>query len=230
MAAATGSAIHGWVMACVLAEAIGMTAAATAARIADQAQAQGHGPETALAVVVCGGLVEGAALGLLQGRVLGPVLGSTAARRWALGTFVVAGVGWAAASTPAVFASHDPSDPSPPLLLVLVAAAGLGIAMGAVLGTVQALALRSRVLRPWRWVPISAAGWTPAMVVIFVGATLPTAATPTAAVIPIGTLTGVLAGTVLGIITGSLLHTLGGTAEATRSSGSAEDRRAHAAW
>jgi hypothetical protein len=50
-----------WVAACTAAEAIGMTAAAAAARLADQLGRAGGGA-VPLLVVVGGGLVEGAAL------------------------------------------------------------------------------------------------------------------------------------------------------------------------
>ena len=89
-------------------------------------------------------------------------------------------------------------------------AAGLGLVMGAVLGVGQALVLRHHVRHPWRWVSISAAAWTPAMVVIFTGATVPDASWPTAAVMVLGALTGGLAGAVLGLVSIALMPSLTG--------------------
>ena len=62
-----------WVVACAVAEAIGMTAAAGAARSATALTDHGvtHATAWGLLVVVLGGLVEGTALGWLQARALG---------------------------------------------------------------------------------------------------------------------------------------------------------------
>jgi hypothetical protein len=61
-----------WVRACAVAETVGMAAAAAAARIGQVVADRGNGSArgSALAVVVAGGLVEGAALGVLQAKLL----------------------------------------------------------------------------------------------------------------------------------------------------------------
>lgn len=82
----------------------------------------------------------------------------------------------------------------------LVVAAGLGLLMGGVLGAAQAGALRGTVARPWRWVGVSAVAWTPAMVVIFAGATAAPAAWSDLADVALGACTGALAGAVLGAV------------------------------
>ena len=189
-----------WIAACGLAEAIGMTAAAGAARSADAVRDAGGAVVVALLVVVCGGLVEGAALGLLQGGVLRRHLGGRVGRRWAVATVLGAGLGWAVASAPAAFAGQD-SGVQPPLWLVVLGAAALGAAMGVVLGSAQAIALRGAVAGARRWIPVNALAWSAAMVVIFLGATFPTAEWPTLQVVLLGTGTGVLAGVVLGLLT-----------------------------
>ena len=63
-------------------------------------------------------------------------------------------------------------------LLVVAGAAGLGLVMGTVLGVAQAAALRGAVPHPRRWVAANAAAWPLAMVVIFLGATTPSAGWP----------------------------------------------------
>jgi hypothetical protein len=200
-----------WVVACAAAEAVGMTAAAGAARYATSLTDRGvaHATAWGLTAVVLGGLVEGTALGWLQARALGPVLGATGRRRWLLVTLLVAGLGWAAASAPAALAGADDGE-QPPLLLVLLGAAALGAMMGAVLGAAQASALRNRVRHPWRWVTGSAAGWTVAMPVIFLGATGVGATWPWWLVVPVGTVTGLVAGSALGLVSGPFLDTLDG--------------------
>ena len=198
-----------WVVACAVAEAVGMTAAAGAARSATALADHGttHAAAWGLMIVVVGGLVEGTALGLLQARALARVLGPIGRRRWLRVTVLVAGLGWAAASAPAVLAGDD-SGAQPPLVLVLLGAAGLGAVMGALLGAAQASALRHRVRHPWRWVVGSTVGWTAAMPVIFLGATGAGATWPWWVVVPFGTVTGVSAGLVLGVVTGPFLDTL----------------------
>ena len=177
-----------------------MTAAAAAARGADTLDASA----AALGVVVAGGLVEGVALGLAQSWVLASRLPGLRRHTYVVVTVLVAGLGWAAASAPAVL-SGDDSAASPPLTLVLLGAAGIGLAMGPVLGGAQALALRGSARSPWRWVLANALAWPPTMVVIFLGATTASASWSTPPVVLLGTVTGAAAGTVLGLASGPFL-------------------------
>jgi len=197
-----------WTGACVLAETVGMTAAASAAVLTRHLDDSVRGRLLGLALVVAGGLVEGLALGWFQSHVLRKVLGARR-RLWVFGTLLVAGLGWAAASAPSAFAS-DGDAVTPSLWLVLPGTAVLGAAMGAVLGAAQGGALRSLVSHPWRWTGISALAWAPAMAVIFLGATLPTPQWPDAMVILMGLPTGAAAGYVLGQLSGWLLPSLYG--------------------
>jgi MFS family permease len=184
------------------AEAIGMTAASAAARAATDLP-----DAAALLVVVGGGLVEGAALGWLQAGALADLLGPRRRRRWFTATVLVAGVGWAAASAPATLAEPGEGT-SPPMLVVLLAAAGLGAGMGSLLGAAQAWALRGAVRHPARWIGASVVGWSLAMPVIFLGATTAGAAWPAWAVVGLGTATGLVAGGVLGVSTAPFLARL----------------------
>lgn len=192
-----------WVRACVVAETIGMGAAATAAVLA-----QRLGPVVGPAVVVCGGLVEGVALGWLQSSVLARRFPRLVRRGYLSATVVVAGLGWAAASAPAALAGDD-AGTTPPWPVVVVGAAGLGLVMGVLLGAAQSLALRGAVARPRRWTWVSAAGWTAAMVVVFTGATLPSASWSPAWILLTGPVTGAAAGAVLGLVTAPLVPWLG---------------------
>jgi hypothetical protein len=195
-----------WTGFCAAAEAIGMAASAAAARIADTVV--GGAPTTsvaliALAIIVAGGLVEGVALGVAQAAGLAAWL--TGRRgRWILVTVLVAGLGWAAASAPAVL-SDDADGAEPALVTVLAATAGLGLVMGAALGAAQALVLRGRVPHPWRWTVGSALGWTVAMPVVFLGAGLTGAQWPLVAVVAAGAVTGLAAGGAFGLLSGSVL-------------------------
>src|SRR4051794_1481811 len=181
-----------------------MAASAAAARAAD-----GRPSGPGLAILLIGGLVEGAALGLLQARALAPLLDRGRRRSWAVVTLLVAGLGWAAGSAPAVLAG-DGSGGAPPLPLVLVGAAALGLVMGAGLGAAQATVLRHVVRHRWRWVTANAAGWAVAMTLVFAGATTTGPSWPWTTLVLYGALTGALAGTCLGLVTGLWLDVLDG--------------------
>jgi hypothetical protein len=202
-----------WTALCATAEAIGMTAAATAAKASQALVGEpGNGREAivVLSLVVGGGLVEGVALGGLQAVGLQRLFPGLNRRRWLQVTTAVAGLGWAAASAPAALSGADDGT-VPPLLLVLCGALGLGAVMGALLGAVQVSGLRGHVRHPWRWVGANTAAWAPAMAVIFLGATAPGADWPGPAVAALGTVTGLAAGTVLGLVSGWFLPTLDGS-------------------
>lgn len=187
-----------WVAACVTAEAVGMTAAALAWTTADRIADAG----VALSVVVAGGLVEGFALGGLQGRVLARMFDPPLARRWTVTTTAVAGLGWAAGAAPSVLATPEGSAESPSLVLVLPGAAALGALMGLALGAAQSLLLvRARAAYPWRWTAVSAMAWAPTMVLVFVGGGVPSSDWPVLAVVVTATVTGAGAGAVLGVLT-----------------------------
>lgn len=209
-----------WIGLLALAETIGMTAAASASVIAGAAAATSSGASAvaiSLAIVVLGGLVEGAALAFLPPIALVAWRADFRRRAWIGATVVVAGLGWALASLPSALASPTGADAEePPAALVLLGAAGLGLVMGLALGAAQVPAFRGAVRRPWRWVGVSAAAWTPTMVVIFVGATLPDASWPTGAIVAIGPVTGALAGAVLGAISGPLMPVLEGSSVSGR--------------
>jgi len=181
-----------------------MAAAAAASRAANEASGLG----SALAIIVLGGLVEGAALGALQGWWLARRFPGVSRMSWLVVTIVVAGLGWAAASLPGLGASSTGGEP--PLALVVLGALALGAVMGALLGTAQALVLRTHVRHPWRWVSISALAWAPAMAIIFTGAMLPDASWPTPAVVVLGSATGIVAGAVLGGVSALRIRDLDG--------------------
>lgn len=209
--AAAPPSIARWTALCAAAEAVGMTAAALAARTSQGLVGEsstGRAAAVALSLVVAGGLVEGVALGVAQVAGLGRWLPGLDRGRWVLVTVAVAGLGWAAASAPSVLA--DDGGSTPPLPLILAGAAGLGAAMGAVLGAAQALVLRGQVAHPWRWAGANALAWPAAMAVIFVGATTPSAEWPTPAVVGLGTATGLAAGAALGMVSGWFLPSLAG--------------------
>jgi len=212
---ATRPTLLRWSLLCAVAEGIGIATAAGAARAA-AAIAGGDGRSAnllALSVIVAGGLVEGTALGGLQATALKQWLPALSRGRYVVLTVIVAGLGWAAGSAPATLSQGSTGADAavaPPLLLVLLGALGLGAVMGAVLGGVQAFALRGAVRHPWRWVTANTVGWPLPMAVIFLGAGTPGADWPTPAVVAVGLVAGACAGALLGLVTGAFLPALAG--------------------
>lgn len=198
-------ALRHWVLACVAAETIGLTVASAAAWTSRDLDS------TLLvwAVVVAGGVVEGIALGGLQAVALAPWLGARSRRAWFVVTVLVAGVGWGVASAPSA-AGDSAGGTEPRLTVILLAAAGLGLVMGALLGVAQALVLRRELPRAWRWTWVSALAWTLTMPVIFLGATRPQASWSLPALLLTGVVTGALAGATYGGSTALLLPSLEG--------------------
>jgi hypothetical protein len=201
-----------WTALCAAAEAVGMTAAATAAAVSQSLvgdPANRRQAAVVLAIVVIGGLVEGVAVGALQAVGLRRLVPTLDTRRWLVVTTAVAGIGWAAATAPAAL-SGGGGGAAPPLAMVVAGAMGLGALMGALLGAAQAPGLRGRVSHPWRWVGACAAAWAPTMAVIFVGASAPGSDWPLVAVAGTGTVTGLVAGAVLGLVSWPFLPSLRG--------------------
>ncbi|UDF12255.1 nitroreductase/quinone reductase family protein [Antiquaquibacter oligotrophicus] len=198
-----------------------MTAAATAALLA----ATVPSPWLALFIIVAGGLVEGTALGVLQGVVLRRWLPGASAAAWAIVTVAIAGVGWAAASVPSQLAGG--SGDGPPWWVILGGALLLGAIMGAVLGTGQSFVLRRKAPYPWRWVGISAAAWAPAMVIIFAGATAPDESWAPAAIIITASATGAAAGALLGLVSGLAAPLVAGESASGRATLTLLESRVH---
>lgn len=201
-----------WTALCALAEAIGMTAAAAAAKTSQALIGEPVNTREvllALSIAVAGGLVEGLALGSLQASGMNRLLPDLNGPRWVLLTTAVAGVGWAGASAAAGGSGQD-DGAAPAMLLIVGGAIVLGVVMGALLGAVQASVLRGQVRHPWRWVGANMAAWAPAMAVIFFGASVPGATWPALVVIPLATVTGLVAGAILGLVSGMFLPTLDG--------------------
>ena len=195
-----------WVLLCGAAEVVGMTAAAGTAKLSS---GLGDAPTvTAWGLVVAGGLVEGLALAVAQAAGLADWLPHLRRARFVVMTVVVAGLGWAGASARSTLASPDGT--APPLAVVLVGAAALGLVMGALVGAAQASVLRDAARHPGRWVGANAVAWPVAMTVIFLGATAPGADWPLPGVLGLGAATGAVAGGLLGLVLGWFVPSLDG--------------------
>jgi hypothetical protein len=197
-----------WVVACALAELIGI---GTAAAVAVFMRAQVGSPATlpaaaaVLLAMAAAGCVEGGALGWLQARVLRERIPSFESRRWIACTVAVAVLGWMCGMAPSLLMHQGQPDvpaQDPGWLVVLGASALLGAAAGTVFGAAQWLVLRRRVRAASRWIWIHALGWMPAMAAIFAAASLPDAQSPPLAIVLLGALGGLIGGSLLGAITG----------------------------
>ena len=197
-----------------------MTAAAGAARFSDHLLIDRVPLTVALAVgaIVAAGLVEGTALGFAQALTLRGALPRLRMRWYVAATVLGAGLGWAAGSVPSVLGasaaveSSAAADSGPAWWAMLLGGAGLGLAMGVLLGIGQALALRRQAGRPWRWVTANAIAWTPAMAVLRVGASVPGESWGIPLVLAWAAVVGGVAGGILGLVLGLRVGSLGGAA------------------
>lgn len=211
-----------------------MTAAAGAARFSDHVLIDRVPLTVALAVgaIVAGGLVEGTALGFAQALTLRRALPRLRIRWYVATTVLVAGLGWAAGSIPSVLNASVAGETraaeasGPAWWLMLLSGAGLGLVMGVLLGTGQALALRRQVRKPWRWVTANAIAWTPAMAVLMVGASLPGESWGIPLVLAWAAAVGGVAGGTLGLLLGLRVGSLDGAPQTSRSTSLPEGERA----
>lgn len=208
-----------------------MTAAAGAARtsmtLIGEPSTLGEGA-AAVGLAVAGGTIEGLAIGLATYVGLGANGSGLTSRRWIGVTALVAMLAWATGSAPASFSGSGGADEGPPWLLVIVGASVLGLITGAVLGIVQARMLRGHVAHHRRWVLASCLGWAPAMVIIFIGATVPDSSWSTPLVVFTGTVTGLLAGATFGAVSGAVVPSLDGPSLPNRAVLAVLSSRVHA--
>jgi hypothetical protein len=220
-----------WVLLFAAAEAVGMTAAAAAARISTTVVGEARTIGEALfsvVLVTAGGVVEGLAVGAATYTALSPMAPTLRRRAWMTVTVLVAGLGWAVGSVPSVMAAGG-DDAAPPLAVIAAGALALGALMGAALGAAQSVVLLGHIARPWRWTAVSAAAWAPTMAVIFVGASTPDASWAAVPVLAFGALTGACAGAALGLLLGwwspALLDRRGAVPGGQPAAAGREDRR-----
>jgi hypothetical protein len=211
-----------WVARCALAETVGMTAAATAARTGDRlvgTPATAADSAVLISLAVAGGIVEALALGVAMAGPLLALAPTLPRRRWVVVTTLVAGLSWAAGMIPAALPAEGDAaatSATPAIGLILAAALAIGLATGALLGAAQALVLRGHVRHPWRWCAASAAAWPVPMAVIFTGAGTAGAGWPAWQVLLLAAATGAVAGGLLGLVLGWLAPGLAGQPASAR--------------
>ncbi|MCW3836095.1 hypothetical protein ACFQ1E_08585 [Sphingomonas canadensis] len=198
--------IRRWVIACAAGELIGIAVAAlwwvTMDRI-EPDPVSAAAKAAMLAAKGLSGLFEGAVLGLLQAHALRAFYPRLSAARWTGATIAVAMAGWVIGSSFSVLASSVPAGPPPPdpgALATAVMAAAFGLAVGALFGGAQAIALRGAARASGWWVLFNALGWAVALPFIYLAAGVDLGIGIAGAVLN-GLAGGCAAGAMLGLVT-----------------------------
>ncbi|MGW4929004.1 hypothetical protein ACWEOH_07610 [Agromyces sp. NPDC004153] len=139
---------------------------------------------TAIAAVALGTLFEGVVVGYAQWRVLRDPLPALSRSSWVWATAIGAGIAWLLGMVPstvislvtgqveATDAASSTTMAEPPLGIILLAAAGLGLLLGPVLASAQVVVLRRHVAQAWRWIPANAVAWALALPLTYLGPSL----------------------------------------------------------
>lgn len=155
------------------------------------------------AALVLAGVVEGAALGWAQARVLTRVLPGLPGLQWIATTAAAAGFAWTVVLTAT---TNGPQLTGFPAVVLLPVAALLGMAVLLSIGTAQWLVLRYHVANAHRWVWATGVAWGVALLVFLVVATpLWQPGQGLAARVLIGALGGLLMAATMAVITGTAL-------------------------
>ena len=215
-----------WIAGCALAECLGIGTAGAVAVLFERmfgAPQTWAGRAAVLGAMALAGAVEGSALGFAQWRELRWRVPTLQVRAWLGVTVAAAVIGWGAGMSGPVLAGAGDGSASgsaaaasaasaePPLAVILLMSAGVGVAAGLFFGGAQWLVLRRHVAREQarRWVVINAAAWAPAMAAIFAGASIPSAQWSLQAIVASGAAGGLVGGTLLGVVTLPVASRLG---------------------
>lgn len=201
-----------WILACAAGELVGIGVATAAAlainSLIGEPRSVGARLST-LGVFAAVGALEGGALAGFQWSVLRVRLPRLRAREWVGVTVALAVAGWLIGMTPSLFFNNDaPPQAEPGLAFVLVAAALAGAVAGLCFGLVQWFVLRRYAKHASRWIWIHVPAWGLALSAIFLGASLPDAASPAWFIAVAGVAGGILGGLLLGAVTGLVARTL----------------------
>ena len=184
-----------WIIACGTGDAAGIALVATAYAALDRGLVSGDGWWIMMA-----GAWEGLCLGGAQAVVLRR---SIMPLRWialtALGAATAYGLSLVGGA-----GGQSTGESEPPLALIVLLGAAMGLFMGAPMGVLQWLAARG-ILSARRWIAANMAGWALAMAVIMLGAASVENSFPLALIALAGAFSGAVAGVLLGLVTGLAL-------------------------
>ncbi|MBE0477239.1 MAG: hypothetical protein IBX62_09100 [Coriobacteriia bacterium] len=165
----------------------------------------------ALAIAAVGALVEGVAVGGLQGLVLRLALPALPLPRWVVFTALGAFVAWSLGMLPStLLAAGGNGAPAagaaePSTVVQLLLAAGMGAALGPFLGVPQWLVLRRFVPRAGWWIPANSAAWALGMPVVFAAMSFVTPETRPATIAAVLAASLLATGAVVGAVHGAVL-------------------------
>lgn len=197
-----------WVLACAAGELLGLSGAAVISIKLDIFSAPQSPADVVikLAGTALTGAFEGACLGIFQWWGLKRKFMAIPYKEWVGVTMLVAITGWLLGMIyPMFFANGSNADNAGaqmPVYMVLIMASVMGFGLGAVFGAAQWIVLQKYTARAGLWIWANAAGWAAAMVVIFLGATLPGENTPQIVIWFGAAISGLLAGLAVGAFTG----------------------------
>ncbi|MDD5126791.1 MAG: hypothetical protein PHR43_01640 [Dehalococcoidales bacterium] len=158
-------------------------------------------------VMILAGIIEGSVTGAFQWWVLKQRFAILKTRNWLFVTALGAAVAWLLGMLPSTFLSQPDTADMVKMAVWQTAllSLGMGIVLGAVFGAFQWLELKKHTPDAARWIPANLLAWMAGLLVIFLGAALPTADTALPVIIAIGAAAGLLGGLAVGAITGLFL-------------------------
>lgn len=120
------------------------------------------------------GIIEGSVVGWFQWKVLHMRFEQIVLKQWWLATLLGALAAWFLGSLPSSLMNLGPDEAGttviePPLGLMLLFAAGMGIVLGVILALPQWRVLVRHVNKAWIWLPANSLAWGVGMALIFAG-------------------------------------------------------------
>ena len=202
-----------WVINCALGELLGIGAAVCIAVAVNYYLGE---PQSlvqkifVLFAMLIAGAIEGTSVAVFQWSVLRHLFPNMKLIAWWKRTVAIALLGWCLGMLPSLFFTQPSSTTAtettePSMWLITIMAVGGGAIAGALFGLFQSFELKKHS-RKWKWwITANTVAWSVAMLIIFIGATWPSAATPVSLIILSAIISGCLAGVSLGVITGVFL-------------------------
>ena len=201
-----------WIVNCALGELLGIGAAGSIAVAVNYSLGE---PQSLMQKIVVlftmlvAGAIEGTAIAVFQWKVLRHLFPKMKLLSWWKWTVAIALLGWGLGMLPSLFltqsstAAAETTEPSM-WLIAIVATCG-GAIGGSLFGLFQSFELKKHSSKWKWWIIANTLAWSIAMLIIFIGASWPSATTPVSLIILSAIISGCLAGLSLGVITGVFL-------------------------
>ena len=198
-----------WIVANALGELIGLGVVFGVGFAIAQRISEPHSTGVFIATGVLIALLaafEGGVVGAFQWLVLRKKYEEISLPSWVIATVIGAVIAWLLGMLPsAVMNRNDAVQSEPPLALMMLAGAAIGVVAGLILSTAQWRVLRRHAPSAWIWLPANALAWAVAMPLIFASIdfvdmradALATVAALSAAIAVIGAIVGTINGAFL---------------------------------